>query len=196
VKYDGELNKIREDYAHEISTLQIQCSDLTISNLDLKKRNEELKNILLENRIEPPAHMKSAAATPDRGASIAQSEEAAKEAATEAKTPYSGHRQEASNSQCVKSATEISLLKADIASLRSSLECKNIKMAELLKIFNIYVILTGLQIARKDLSFECQVQHPEDGVELLFSLVSTDDGRSLLYEKMSWDANRECPDFF
>jgi len=196
-KHTKELSKIREDHAKEISRLQVQCSDLTISNLDLKKRNKDLKKILMNNKIESPAFVRTVVTTPHRSTASDLSDQAAFGATNEAKnTPYSGHRQEFFKIQSAKSSsTEISMLKADIASLRVSLESKSTQISELWKIYKIYKLLTGLRITKNELFFECFAKNPEAKVEFLFSLIYQDNGGSILYEKNSWNAERECPAF-
>jgi len=193
VKQDFELDKIRKHHAKKISGLQVQCSELTIANLDMKKRNKDLKNMLKENQIDSPAFIKAGVATPEKGASVVHSEITNKK---DIKTPFSGHRQEFHKLQCAKSSSnEISMLKADIASLRVSLESKSTQVSELWKIYNIYVILTGLYITKKELFFECLANNPKAKAEFLFSLICKDNRSSILYEKNSWEADWECPGF-
>jgi len=196
VNHNLDLNKIREQHAKEISKLQVQCSDLTISNLDLKKRNEGLMKILKDNQIDSPVFVNSVVATPERGASADLSKTLNEIDKEKCNTPYSGDRKELYKLQCAKSSSkEISMLKADIASLRVSLETKSTQVSELWKIYNMYAILTGLRITKNELFFECQVRNPEEKVEFLFSLICQDNGSSILYEKNSWKSDRECPCF-
>jgi len=193
VKHDFQLNKIRQQHAKEISEIQVQCSHLTTSNLDLKKRNECLMKVLKDNEIDSPAFVKSGVTTPEKCTSGKHSEVTNQ---SEVNTPISCHRQELYKLQCAKSSLkEISMLKADIASLRVSLKSKSTQVSELWKIYNIYVILTGLRIMKKELFFECVAKNSEEKLEFLFSLIYHDNGSSILYEKKSWKADRECPGF-
>jgi len=194
VKWDAELNTIREAHAKEIGRLQVQCSELTISNLDLTQKNQHLEKILKENKIETTVFGNSVVAkTPERGSVAAQS--AADEAALQVATPFSGHRQEAFNKQLNSRAAEISMLKADITSLRVSLESKTAHLSELRKICNIYLLLTGLSITKNELYFQCLAHNTEARIKFLFSLICHDNGSSLLYEKNSWEAQSKCPAF-
>jgi len=195
IKYDAELNTIREAHAKEIGRLQVQCSELTISNLDLTQKNQHLEKILKENKIESTVFGNTIAKTPERGSAAAQS--AADEAALQMAlgTPFSGHRQETFNKQLSSRAAEISMLKADITSLRVSLESKAAHLSELRKICNIYLLLTGLSITKNELYFQCLVHNTEARIKFLFSLICHDNGSSLLYEKNSWEAQRKCPAF-
>ena len=92
-------------------------------------------------------------------------------------------------------ATEISMLKADINSLRVSLESKTVHLSELRKICNIYLILTGLHITKNELYFQCLAHNTEARIKFLFSLICHDNGSSLLYENNSWEAQNKCPAF-
>jgi len=193
VNYDAELNTIREAHAKEIGKLQFQCSELTISNLDLNQKNKHLTKILKENKIDSTVFGKSVAKTPERGSVAGKS--VADEAVLPAVTPFSGHRKEFFNKQFNCRAREISMLRADITSLRVSLETKAAHLSELRKICNIYLILTGLRITKNELYFQCLAQSTEARVKFLFSLICHDNGSSLLYENNSWEAQSKCPAF-
>jgi len=197
VKYDSQLNKIREEHSKEIGRLQVQCTELKISNLDLTQKNRDLEKILKENKIEPL--VTTAAMTPDRRTVPQQSIITAQSFAGErgVTTPHSGQRGESVRKQSLVSgsATLISLLKADIASLRVSLESKTTQLCELREIYNIYVILTGLRITKNELYFECLAQNTEARIKFLFSLICHDNGSSLQYESNAWEADYKCPGF-
>jgi len=190
-KYDSHLNRIREERAKEIGKLQVQCSELMTSNLDLSQKNQNLENILKENEIEP-AVVKTGAATPERGAVAPQSSAEDVNVAT----PHSGNRGESVRKQSLRSsATLISMLKADISSLRVSLETTSTQLTELRDICNIYLILTGLRITKNELYFECLAHNTKARIKFLFSLICHDNGSSILYEKNAWEADRKCPGF-
>merc|ERR550534_165850 len=195
VKYDSELNQIREEHSKEIGRLQVQCTELKISNMDLTQKNRDLEKILKENEIEP--QLTTTATTPDRGTVPPQSITAHSIAdEVEVTTPHSGQRGESVRKQSLSgSATLISLLKADIASLRVSLESKTTQLSELREIYNIYLILTGLRITKNELYFECLAQNTEARIKFLFSLICHDNGSSLQYENNAWEADYKCPGF-
>jgi len=195
VKYDSELNKVREQHSKEIGRLQLQCTELKISNLDLTQKNHDLEKILKDNEIEPV--VTTEATTPDRGTIPPQPITAQSIAAEgEVTTPHSGKRGVSIRKQSLGgSATLISLLKADIASLRVSLDSKTTQLCKLREIYNIYVILTGLRITKNELFFECLAQNTEARIKFLFSLICHDNGSLLQYENNEWDADCKCPAF-
>jgi len=194
IKWDEELNNIREAHAKEISKLQAQCSKLEVSGLNLTKENKRLKKILMKNGIESSLFEKTVPATPARGILGAKSTSA--ESSLQIETPYSGQRLDFLGMHSLRDGSaEISMLKADIASLRVSLESRAAQLSELQKIYNIYVMLTGLFITKNELYFECVTQNPEERVTLMFSLICHDNGSAIRYEKNAWKADLKCPRF-
>jgi len=196
VKYDSQLNKVREQHSKEIGRLQLQCTELKISNLDLTQKNHDLEKILKDNEIEPV--VTKGATTPDRGIvppQLITEQYIADEA--EVTTPHSGKRGVSIRKESLisGSATLISLLKADIASLRVSLDSKTTQLCELREIYNIYVILTGLRITKNELYFECLAENTGARIKFLFSLICHDNGSLLQYENNAWEADYKCPGF-
>jgi len=181
LNYEEELNNLRASHAKTVRRLKAQYKGLSIANSKLFKRNKELKHTLNRFKIEPPVST-TKRMTP---------------AGTElADTIHPAQREDITELEQVKgSETELAVLKADAASLRVSLDTKTSQLAELRKLHELYLILSGVSVTKNELCFDCKIANPEEEVKLDFSLFEQDDGNSILYEKVSWDGMQECPKY-
>jgi len=181
LNYEEQLNNLRASHAKAVRGLKAQYKGLSSANSKLFKRNKELNHTLNRFKIEPPVST-TKRMTPG-GMELAD-------------TLHSALREDLIELEQVKgSETELAILKADAASLRVSLETKTSQLAELHKLHELYVILSGVSVTKNDLCFDCKIANPEEEVKFDFSLFNQDDGKSILYEKVSWDGMQECPKY-